>query len=211
MKYDASCFVFGTVFSKLLKSYYAKNFPNIDIKKVIKEVKKEYKAIILRTPGLSKDNYMASNLKGAAYFFAIAKKVPDMTPELMNKIVDESMHSDFMMKINKKKREKGLLFSKAEQERMQKDSIRSQKSDDEMDWRFTYEGGKDEVSYTMTKCGVCKLAQQEDLLDYLPCMCHMDYSKYEIAGAKLIRSKTIANGDGVCDFHLVRIKPEEKK
>ena len=205
-----SCFVFGTVFSKMLKSYYAKNFPNIDINKIVKDVKKEYKEIILRTPGLSKDNYMASNLKGAAYFFAVSKKVPNMTPDLMNEMIDVSMHSKFMRNLNKKKREKGLLFSKAEQERMKKDSLRSQKSDDEMDWRFTYEGGVDEVSYTFTRCGVCKLAKQENCLEYLPCMCHMDYSKYEIAGAKLIRTKTIANGDDICDFHLVRIKNQEK-
>ncbi len=211
MKYDITCRVFGMVFTKLLKEYYKENYKDVDINKIAKDIKKEYKAIILRTPGLKKGNYMASNLKGAAWFFALARIMPNMTPELMNKMVDEMMYSKQMVKMKKSTREKGKLFSEAMHKKMGDVSKASLSSNDEMDWRFTYTPGKDEVSYTMTRCGVCKLAQRENMLDYLPCMCHMDFSKYEIQGAKLYRTKTLANGDEVCDFHLVRINYDKEK
>ena len=206
MKYDPSCFVFKTLFSKFLVRYYKENYPDVDIKKYVKEVKKEYKDIILRTPSLSKDNYMAGNLKGAAYFFAAAKKVPNMNPEIMDDFIYKLMTSNFMKKLYKKARVKGTLFSEKEQNKMYKDSLRSQKSEDEMDWKFTYEKGVDQCSYTITKCGVCRLAKREGVEEYLTCMCKMDYPKYEIKGAKLTRDKTLATNDECCDFHLERIK-----
>ena len=206
MKFDPSCFVFQTLFSKYLVKYYNEKYPGYNIKKYIKPIKKEYKAMLLRTPSLSKDNYMAGNLKGAAYFFATAKIIPDMSPAIMDEYVYYLMTSDFMKKIYKKTREKGLLFSEKEQDKMYNDSLRSQKSDDEMDWKFTYTYGKNECSYTITKCGVCRLAEREHLVQYLPCMCKMDYPKYEVKGAKLTREKTLANHDDCCDFHLTKIK-----
>ena len=211
MKYDMTCRVFGIVFTKLLKGYYKENHKDVDINKIAKEIKREYRAIIERTPGLPKDNYMAGNLKGAAWFFALARKMPGMTPDLMNKMVDELMYSDFMVKLHKGKREKGTLFSPKEQAKMGNAAKNSENSEYEMDWKFTYEPGKDDIKYNITKCGVCRLAERENMLEYLPCMCHMDFSKYEIQGAKLIRTKTLANGDEICNFHLVRINPNEKK
>ena len=206
MKYDMTCKVFSIVFSKLLKQYYVANIKDVDIDKVIKDIKKEYKAMILRTPGLSKDNNMAGNLKGAAYFFAIAKKMPNMTPELMDKIVNDCMYSPLMVKMKAKGKEKGALFTEKYQDKMYKDSLRSQKSNDEMDWKYTFEKGHDEYRYNITKCGVCRLAERENLLDYLPCMCHMDYPKYDVQGADLDRTKTLADGDDCCNFHLIRQK-----
>ena len=206
MKFDPSCIVFQTLFSKYLVKYYKEKQPEYNIKQYVKPIKKEYKAMLLRTPSLSKDNYMAGNLKGAAYFLAAAKIIPDITPEIMDDYIYYLMTSDLMKKIYKKARVKGTLFSDKEQDKMYKDSLRSQKSDDEMDWKFTYEKGKDECRYNITKCGVCRLAERENLLDFLPCLCKMDYPKYEVKGAILDRTKTLANGDDCCNFHLIRKK-----
>lgn len=208
MKYDMSCKTYSVIFSKLLKKYYKQNFPDIEIKDNIKNIKKEYKAMILRTPALSKDNLMTPNLKGAAYFFAVAKIMPNMSPQLMNKMLDDVMYSKFMVNLYKKARVNGKLFSEVYQEKMYRDSLRSQNSNDEMDWRYTYKKGEKEVYFEMTKCGVCLLARRENLLEFLPCMCHMDYSKFEIQGAKLVRTKTLANNNECCDFHLIKMEDE---
>lgn len=37
-------------------------------------------------------------------------------------------------------------------------------------------------------------------------MCNMDFPKYELVGAKLIRTKTLAVGDTCCDFHVIKEK-----
>ena len=201
-----SCKVFSIVFSMMLNQYYAKHLKDINIKPIIKEVKKEYKAMIIRTPSLTKDNQMAGNLKGAAYFFSMAKKVPNMTPELMDEIVLDAFSSPFMIKLHASKKKKGTLFSEKAQNKMLKDSLRSKSSNDEMDWKYDYYKGKDEIRYDIHKCGVKRLAEREGLLAYLPSMCKMDYPKYKIQGATLNRDKTLANGDEICNFHLIKDK-----
>lgn len=211
MRYDLTCKVYSLFFSRMFTKYYKKEFPRIKIKPIIKDVKKEYKLMIKRTPSLTSDNLMASNIKGAAYFFAVSKIISNMSSELMDDIVDYIMNSKFMVKLNINKRKKGTIFSKKQQEKWYKDSIRSQCSLDEMDWKYTYQKGNDEIFYNITKCGVCRLAERENCLDYLPCMCRMDYPKYKLVGAKLIRSKTLANHDECCDFHLVRIKESNEE
>lgn len=204
MKYNIKAKVFSCVFTKLLKEYSQKH--NMEIKPYIKAIKKEYKEIIKRTPGLAKGNILQDNLVGASYFFAIAKKVPGMNPELMDEIVEESMSSPFMTKMYKKCRTKGLLFSDKKQDKMVELAKKSQSSNYEMDWKFSYEKKKDEFYLTYTKCGVCKLAKQENVLEYLPSMCKMDFTKYRIKGALLERDKTLVNGDDCCNFHVTKIK-----
>ena len=208
MKYDISCKVFNLFFSKLLKQYYFKRGEKDEYFKHINSIKKEYKAMILRTPKLSKDNKMAGNLKGAAYFFSMAKHIPNLTPQKLDEIIDFFFSTKAMEKVYYSKSKKGKLFSDKEQDKMFKDSLRSQKSNDEMDWKFTYNKDKHHkyITYNITKCGVCELAKRESVLDFLPCMCKMDYPKYKLSGAKLLRTKTLANNDDCCDFHLTRIK-----
>ena len=205
MKYNMSAKVYNTFFSYALKKYYKEHFPDMNIKGVLKDIKKEYKAMILRTPGLN-GNFMESNLVGAAWFFSLAKCMPNMTPQLMNTITDDAMQSNLMMKMHKKARETGSLFSDKVLDQRIKEGKESQTSTMEMDWKYLYIKGEDEYFVNFTKCGVCKLAERENMKEYLPCMCHMDYSKYRMQGAELHRTHTIADGDGFCDFHLVRIK-----
>ena len=206
MKYDMNCKVYKIVFSKLLKQYYKEMEPERNISKMISDINKEYKKMILRIPSLSKDNLMVDNLKGAAYFFAMAKIIPNMTPVLLDEMIDYAFSTKLMKKIYAMKKKKDVVFSEKAQEKMYQDSLRSQKSNDEMDWKFTYIKGKDEVKYIMTKCGVCRLAKREHLEEYLPCMCKMDYPKYKLSGATLYRTMTLANNDECCDFHLVKNK-----
>ena len=57
---------------------------------------------------------------------------------------------------------------------------------------------------THRECGVCKIAQQEDLMFLMPHMCVMDYPTIEYKGGKLIRTKTPGAGGDCCDFHVVK-------
>lgn len=41
---------------------------------------------------------------------------------------------------------------------------------------------------------------------WLPCLCRMDYGTYDMVGAELIRTKTLAAGDECCNFHVIRKK-----
>ena len=203
MKYGMNAGVYGWAFSKLLRDYWKKNFPDKDIKGILRDVKKEYRAMVERTPGIGGSSNEA-NLVGACYFFAMAKVIPGMTPDLMDDIILKSIGSDFMVKLHKGQKEKGTMFSEKAQKKKAEEAEKSHSSTYEMDWEFTYEAGKDEFRLTYTKCGICRLAELEHMEEYLPCMCRMDYPKYRLTGGKLIRTKTLAAGDDCCNFHVVR-------
>lgn len=204
MKYGQIAGVYAWAFTKMLKDYYEKNFPQVELRKLCKAVKKEYKEMVKRTPGIGGSSNEA-NLVGACYFFAMAKVIPDMTPALMDDIIDKSFKSDFMVKIHRGKKKRGTLFSQKEQRKKLAEAEKSHQSTYEMDWEFTYQPGKDEFYLTYTKCGICKLAAREHMEKFLPCLCKMDFPKYELVGGRLIRTKTLACGDDCCNFHVVKL------
>lgn len=188
----------------MLKSYYKKHYPQTNFAPIKQLLKTEYRSMVKRTPGIGGSS-LETDLIGACFFFSMAKTVPGMTPQLMNAIITECIHSDFMRKAHQGKRRKGTLFSDKVQDKKAREAEKSHNSPYEMDWEFTYQKGKDEFYCTYTRCGICKLAQREHMERFLPCMCRMDFDTYEMVGAKLFRTKTLANGDDCCNFHVVRI------
>lgn len=42
--------------------------------------------------------------------------------------------------------------------------------------------------------------------EFVPCLCNMDERNYKNEGGQIYRTKTLANGDECCNFHVVRIK-----
>ena len=204
MKYGLNAKIYLWAFTKMLKSYYHKNFPETDMSEICKAIRKEYKEMVLRTPGIGGSSNEA-NLVGACYFFSVAKVIPDMTPTFMDDIINKCIKSDFMVKLHQGKKKKGTLFSEKEHEKKLQEAENSHHSTYEMDWEFTYQRGKDEFYITYTKCGICKLAAREHMENYLPCLCKMDFPKYELIGGKLIRTKTLASGNDCCNFHVVKL------
>ena len=50
------------------------------------------------------------------------------------------------------------------------------------------------------ECGICKLYKKHDCGQFASILCEVDYITTNIAGLKMIRSGTIANGAKICDF-----------
>ena len=197
--------VVNFMYGKLFKGYL-KNHPlDIDAKAVLKKTAQEFKAMIQRTPGLDGKG-MEFNLVGSCWLFAMAKSIPEMTPELFCEITEDFVSSDMMKKMCKKTRKKGLLFTDKAMAKWAKDAEESQDSQYEMDWIYTFKWAPDTYDINYTKCGCHRLAQRENMMEYLPGLCHTDFTKYKLKGAKLTRNHTLANGDGYCDFHFDRIK-----
>ena len=201
MHYGINAGVYGWAFTKMLKDYYRGS--GLDLKASFRDLKKEYRQMVERTPGIGGSSN-EDNLIGACYFFAMAKTIPGMTPEKMDDIIEKSIKSDFMVRLHRGKKKKGTLFSEKEQNKKLAEAKKSHGSPFEMDWEFTYEPGENEFYLTYTRCGICRLAEREHMEAYLPCMCRMDFPKYELIGGKLIRTKTLAAGDDCCNFHVVR-------
>ena len=47
------------------------------------------------------------------------------------------------------------------------------------------------------------LDRWENCFHLMPHLCKTDFAQQELMGNTLIRTKTIGNGDAVCDFHII--------
>lgn len=179
-------------------------YPKMDMKSYKKSVKNEYKAMLLRTPDIGGSS-LEMNLYIAAFVFSLYKAAPDkITPNIVNKMVTAVFDCPFMVKAHKNK--KCTLFTDKVQDKKLKESIASQTSKYELDWKFHYKKGTDEFYNTYTECGICKLGKREKCFEFVPCLCNMDERNYRNEGGQLHRTKTLAQGDECCDFHVTRIK-----
>ncbi len=180
-----------------------KVYPKMDRNEYKKKVKKEFKEMLLRTPDIGGSS-LESNLYIAAFVFSLYKADPDrITPEIVDKMVMAVFDSPFMVKAHKNK--KCIMFTDKVQEKKLAESRASQNSKYELDWKFDYQKGVDEFYNTYTECGICKLGKRENCFKFVPCLCNMDERNYRNEGGQLHRTKTLANGDECCDFHVTKI------
>ena len=81
-----------------------------DFKKIKKSLKQNYREMVERTPDIVGKS-LESNLMAECFFFVMSKADSQMTPELMNAIVDWSIQSKWMQKAHEGQKKKGTLFS----------------------------------------------------------------------------------------------------
>ncbi len=178
-------------------------YPEMDMKRYKNSVKREYKAMLLRTPDIGGSS-LEVNLYIAAFVFSLHKAEPDkINPDVVNEMVSAVFDSPFMVRVHQNK--KCTLFTDAVQDKKLKESIASQTSKYELDWKFQYKKGVDEFYNTYTECGICKLGKREHCFEFVPCLCNMDERSYRNDGGQLHRTKTLANGDECCNFHVTKI------
>ena len=58
----------------------------------------------------------------------------------------------------------------------------------------------------MLGCGICKLFSKHGYERFSPVLCEVDYLTSDLAGLKLVRTGTIANGAAMCDFRFEKIR-----
>lgn len=182
----------------------AQIYPDMDMKRYKRSVKREYKEMLLRTPDIGGSS-LEMNLYIAAFVFSLHKAEPDrITPEVVDEMVTAVFDSPFMVKAHENK--KCTLFTDNVQDKKVQESIASQTSKHELDWKFHYEKGVDEFYNTYTECGICKLGKRENCFEFVLCLCNMDERNYRNEGGQLQRTKTLGQGDECCDFHVTLIK-----
>ncbi len=176
--------------------------PEMNMAEYKKRVKKEFRAMLLRTPDIGGSS-LERNLYIAAFVFSLHKACPEkITPEIVDEMASAVFDSDFMVKAHKNK--KCTMFDDKVQDKKLQESIASQNSEYELDWKFEYIKGDDEFYNTYTECGICKLGRRENCFEFVPCLCNMDDRNYINEGGRLRRTKTLAAGDDCCDFHVIR-------
>ena len=205
MKTGLVSMIFPMLLGKTVYGYTQSAVRDIDIKAFKKKHMEEYKAMVKRTPsaGSMKDNMFASVMYLGCYGLAYYKADPErITMDVFDGMINAICESDIMKKVYKGKN----CFDQKEIDKYVRGSERSKKKEYPMDWLFdfSYDLSKPEYFVTYHECGLCKIAKREGLMFLMPHMCVMDYPTIEYKGGKLIRTKTLGNGDDICDFHVVK-------
>ena len=69
-------------------------------------------------------------------------------------------------------------------------------------WNMEYLDYGDGSGYEarFSKCGICTLMKELGLYEFVPAMCHLDYTMSEMGGATVfVRQYTLASGGPYCD------------
>ena len=101
--------------------------------------------MLQRTPDIGGSS-LEMNLYIAAFVFSLHKAEPEkINPEVVNEMVTAVFESPFMIKAHKNK--KCTLFTDKVQDKKVKESIASQTSGYELDWKFEYKKGVDDAAF----------------------------------------------------------------
>jgi len=206
MKYGLLGGFIRLAFANTAFTYLGRELPGLDMADYKKRVLRTYREIVERTPGIGsmKDNMFVMTLYAGAFLIALYKEADGKLDEdRLKGLVRELAYCPLMVKAKKGK-------SAFTQKEIAKRTRQAQWSRDHiaeypMNWYYFFETvpGKEEYFITHKQCGICKLTAQEHCEEIAKHLCMMDYYTFELQGAVLDRTKTLAYGDDECNFHLM--------
>ena len=98
--------------------------------------------------------------------------------------------------------------------RRRKRSERSQQHEFSGDWVYTFvEGDGDayDYGYDFTECGTQKFFRAHNAEDFLPYYCFLDYAYSEVEELGLSRTKTLAEGDPLCNHRFKQGRETDRR
>ena len=213
MKYGIIGWFIKIAFAKKAFDYIEKEIPDINMADYKKRALREYREIVLRTPGIGsmKDNMFVMTMYAGAFIIALYKEAEgSLDEEKLKGLVRAAAYCPLMVKAKEGK----SAFTEEEIANRTKQAKWSREHIEEypMNWFYYFENvpGKEEYYITHKQCGICKLTEQEHCREITKYLCMMDYYTFEMQGAVLDRTKTLGYGDDECNFHLMsRARAEE--
>jgi len=174
---------------------------------VMRRTQRFYRKIVLRSPSIGgSENPLTLNVLIAALVAAVYKAADGrLSSEQMGKTfshaVERTLAFKWFMQATAKKN-----FTRQWQDRRNVQAIESHRriypagfvSD------FVYGKTVNEYGVTYRECGICKLLLRENCAELAPQMCQFDFVMAKYMGCALTRTKTIANGDELCDFWFAK-------
>ena len=195
MKFNITFGLFEKVLCSMIKK-------EVSDKNVIKEIKKEYRAVIDRAGDIGSDNTLLASYALAAFFIAMNRKdnkTPEENIEILsshiqtNKLVKTFLGGDADTYFSEKKMAGRREWSKKTHERKYEDDwvVDVIEKDDKYDMGLDY-----------TRCGVCEMCKKEGCFEWAQYLCRLDFMLVEMIGIKLDRKGTLAQGADKCDFRF---------
>lgn len=156
-------------------------------------------------------NAMADNMTlcyaVCAFYEAMDRQ---LTRAEFDRLVEEVMRAPFRMmgvidmnRLYKKRRLMGLVHACIARYARRAEKYRGNAWGNT--WKLAANPEGREVGFAMTlySCPLCEFARKRGYMDILPWMCDTDHRVAAAMHAKLIRHKTLAAGDGCCEYWYV--------
>ena len=195
MKLSFKARFMGHFFHNALKpEYKTRNIP----KSAVSDIAKEHKLIAARAKDMNDEKLLASYLMGI-YFIAMNRHT-GLDAEENYKMLENALRLSKTFK-NGLGSAEDYLDEKNMPMRI-KWSEESHKRRNENNWVVDVlpKCAEYDLGYDYHECGICKICKDEGCFELAKYLCRLDYVIADMMDAKLVRTKTIAEGADMCDF-----------
>lgn len=203
--HSVTAWLFPMAMKGTFKKYLLKKFHRVDVEILIRLSGKEFKSILKRAPDVGgNENLFITNYYIGAYLIALYKNIRDkLSIDDFNRMIADVLHDSAVIKTKMKNQD---LLSLKFKNRMINAGIWCEKNKDiyPTNWLVSVEDEMNpELTHLIfTRCGLDGLCKSEDVLEFLPSLCAIDYITMSFAKCNLERPSTIGNGDGYCNFYI---------
>ena len=196
---------------RALKTKYG----NKDVKTIVGNAKTEYRKLLNKADDIGSKNPMASNLYMCLLFFSFMQgSNGKISAEDLKDIMRITLSDPIVLKLmgNKDFNDPKELNKFKEHIHKNSDWAESHRKEYPETWKFNFDDShQDGFYYYFTKCPIAKFFKDNNLEEITPIFCELDHLTIKTRKAKLLRDKTLANGDDMCDFWIVGDKVKDPK
>ncbi len=189
-------------------------FGEAETEKIITQAERYFVNLLPEMPEVGgAENWDVEFIPVAAWYAALYKPLRERgkTAEFIGKMIYQLNEYTWALTPKDKARASGeTLFSQQEQEHLRQWALWTQERKYPQNWLAHYiEGDGHTFDYGIdyVECGVVKYLQALGTPELAPYVCSNDFIKSRAIGSGLVRSKTIARGDGICDFRYKKDRP----
>ena len=196
---------------RALKTKYS----NKDVKTIVGNAKTEYRKLLNKADDIGSKNPMASNLYMCLLFFSFMQgSNGKISAEDLKDIMRITLSDPIVLKLmgNKDFNDPKELNKFKEHIHKNSDWAELHRKEYPETWKFNFDDShQDGFYYYFTKCPIAKFFKDNNLEEITPIFCELDHLTIKTRKAKLLRDKTLANGDDMCDFWIVGDKVKDPK
>lgn len=174
---------------------------NDDPGALMRKAHETYRGILADIPDFDKDDRFLMNILSASMLAAVYLNLGEKPAlDAVTAYYHKAMTGSRVMRLFLKKQDQ---YSGKAQAVLARQAEASQKRSNTYTWKFRYEAGPDQNSYSayFDTCGILHLFEKLGISGITPAMCSYDYDMAELGGSIFAREHTLAGGGPCCDCH----------
>ena len=182
---------------------------------LIKKARATASRLIAQVQNLNPKNPLAGNIQFAFPIIAVwLASEKTLTTEELNQLIATALDSPVVKlfysgwNFNKQADASGFL------NKMKKaSSWHLAHKDDSYGWDFEFDDNlhKEGCYYAFRFCPIADFCKKNGFQEIAPVLCSIDYATFGLCHGRLIREKTLAKGDDMCDFWIVGDKSKTEQ